>query len=205
MVASVVGERWVEDNRDKIIAALRKGIERGLLDIADRIAQVAIENADRFTKSGDLQRSIVSVMNQGNSFNVKVTRFDADGNEVEEEGLKVEVPSLDITRTERGFSVEFGCFVPYAAAVEFGTNPHIIVPDPQRTHIAGKPRTNPHLRFGKGGKGDETFTKRVMHPGTSPQPFMRPAIEQVKREAGGLMRRAIATELRRAVGPPEKP
>jgi hypothetical protein len=58
-----------------------------------------------------------------------------------------------------------GTAVDYAPHVEFGTAPHEITPDEAEA-----------LRF---EVDDEiVYTKRVMHPGTPPQPFMRPAVRQ---------------------------
>ena len=50
----------------------------------------------------------------------------------------------------------------YAVAVEKGTHAHKIVP-----------KKAPMLAFKVGGK--LVFAKEVMHPGTRPQPFLRPA------------------------------
>lgn len=66
----------------------------------------------------------------------------------------------------------------YAAAVEFGTKPHPIVP-----------RRKKALRFAPGGSGRRlsgaprsgsgvVFAKRVKHPGTRAQPYMRPGAEK---------------------------
>lgn len=55
----------------------------------------------------------------------------------------------------------------YAAAVEFGTGPHII-----------KPVKKKALKFEMEGK--EIVVKKVMHPGTEAQPYFRPALDQVK-------------------------
>jgi HK97 gp10 family phage protein len=195
-----MAESWVQDNRERIRQAVERGIKRGLLDIADRIAFLAWQNAGSFTNSGDLQRSISTATNQGAAYNLEITRVKADGTEQKERtGERVEVPVIIPKRTDKGFSIEFGCYVPYAAAVEFGSNPHVIEPDPERTYVAGKLRTNPSLRFTLGDGKQEVFAKRVMHPGTEPQPFMRPAIEQVRKEAKAIMARAIREELKKSV------
>jgi HK97 gp10 family phage protein len=52
---------------------------------------------------------------------------------------------------------------PYAWFVEFGTKPHIIEAKPGKT-----------LRFQKDGK--TIYTKRVRHPGTRAQPYVRPVL-----------------------------
>ena len=51
--------------------------------------------------------------------------------------------------------------VDYAKDVEFGTNPHII-----------KPVKKKALKW-KGKDGKPVFSKKVMHPGTRPNPFIR--------------------------------
>jgi HK97 gp10 family phage protein len=58
-----------------------------------------------------------------------------------------------------GFSAE------YAAPVEFGSEPHIITPnDADALHFFVD--------------GEEVFTKRVEHPGTPAQPYLRPAMRE---------------------------
>lgn len=72
----------------------------------------------------------------------------------------------------------------YAAAVEFGSKPHII-----------RARTAKVLSTGKGGI---IFGKTVRHPGTRPNPFMRRAatksekdIEKIMRDAGAAITKII--------------
>jgi HK97 gp10 family phage protein len=61
--------------------------------------------------------------------------------------------------------VIIGPNTPYAGYVEFGTRPHVIEPKtPGGT-----------LVFTVGGR--KVFTKRVRHPGTRAQPYVRPAFE----------------------------
>ncbi len=57
--------------------------------------------------------------------------------------------------------------VMYAAAIEFGTSPHVIMPVSKKA-----------LAFKMDGKN--IVVKKVMHPGSEAQPFMRPALDQVK-------------------------
>jgi HK97 gp10 family phage protein len=54
---------------------------------------------------------------------------------------------------------------PYAGFVEFGTKPHIIRPKSPGGVLA----------FKIGGR--QVFAKMVHHPGTKPQPYVRPAFE----------------------------
>lgn len=62
----------------------------------------------------------------------------------------------------RSTSVEVGSNVNYAADVEYGTAPHVIVP------------RNKKALFWKGAAHP---VAKVNHPGTRAQPFMRPALE----------------------------
>ena len=57
--------------------------------------------------------------------------------------------------------------VEYAEAIEFGTDPHVINIKNKKV-LANK-------------KKGQIFGKQVQHPGTEAQPFMRPALDQVKR------------------------
>jgi len=56
-------------------------------------------------------------------------------------------------------SIDF-YMVDYASDVEFGTKPHVIVPKNKKA-----------LHWKSGGK--DVFAKKVNHPGTRPQPFIR--------------------------------
>lgn len=56
-----------------------------------------------------------------------------------------------------------GTPVDYAEAVEKGTSPHTITAD------------DGYLRF-TGQNGETVFRKSVQHPGTDPNPFLRPAL-----------------------------
>lgn len=64
-----------------------------------------------------------------------------------------------------------GADVFYAHMVEFGTRPHII-----------KARSGGSLSFGAGSGTGNPVTE-VMHPGTRPQPFVRPGFDAVTSEA----------------------
>lgn len=72
--------------------------------------------------------------------------------------------------------------VGYARAVEFGTQPHVIVPR-RRKALAwgGRRRLSGALAS---GSAPTFFAKRVNHPGTRAQPYLRPAAEFVTRETG---------------------
>lgn len=59
---------------------------------------------------------------------------------------------------------------PYAGYVEYGSGPHII--EPRRAFL---------LRFSV--DGEIRYAKRVRHPGSSPQPYWRPAFGETAREA----------------------
>lgn len=65
----------------------------------------------------------------------------------------------------------------YAIFVEFGTDPHLITPDDAEALkfegkiLPGVPET------------ETIFATRVLHPGTDAQPFMRPALRYIERNA----------------------
>lgn len=60
---------------------------------------------------------------------------------------------------------------------EFGTRPHVILP-----------KNKPYLVF-KTKDGRFVRTKKVNHPGTKPQPFIRPAVNEVMGELGDKLGR----------------
>lgn len=63
----------------------------------------------------------------------------------------------------------------YWKYIEYGTPPHII-----------RPVNAKALKFSI--NGDDVFAKEVHHPGTRPQPFIRPML---RNKLGGLIKRAI--------------
>ena len=72
--------------------------------------------------------------------------------------------SIDYNITDNGLTGEIFAGADYAAAVEFGTQPHKIVA-----------KNGKALVFKKDGK--TIFAKSVNHPGTRAQPFLFPAWE----------------------------
>lgn len=66
----------------------------------------------------------------------------------------------------------------YSAAVEYGTAPHTI-----------EAKNAKALRFTKGGK--TIFAKKVNHPGTKPQPFMRLSARKVQKEISLIFKREL--------------
>ena len=73
-------------------------------------------------------------------------------------------------------TLTLGSTAPHAVFVEKATKPHLILPR----------RPGGVLRFSVGiapvvGLGSVVFTKRVHHPGTKAQPFMRPAAQLASR------------------------
>ena len=71
------------------------------------------------------------------------------------------------------FSV--GTNVSYAAVVEFGSQPHEITTDGADA-----------LHFTV--NGTEVFATEVEHPGTEPQPFLRPASDATDRQAQSIVK-----------------
>lgn len=61
---------------------------------------------------------------------------------------------------------QVGSNVDYADDVEYGTAPHVITPDDADA-----------LKF-EGSDGQTVFAVRVEHPGTSAQPYLRPAVAE---------------------------
>ena len=72
----------------------------------------------------------------------------------------------------------------YAAAVEFGTGPHIIRPVRARMLAWGGARTLGG-RLRKGAKATH-FAKMVRHPGTRAQPYLVPGIKKALADSGIL-------------------
>jgi hypothetical protein len=72
--------------------------------------------------------------------------------------------------------------VGYAAAVEFGSRAHDIVPRRAKVLAWGGARTLGG-RLRKGSRADH-FARRVHHPGTRAHPFMRPGIERALQAVG---------------------
>lgn len=80
--------------------------------------------------------------------------------------------------------IEIGATAPHAVFVEYETRPHEI--RPVRASV---------LRFEVGGR--VIYTKRVMHPGTRAQPFVRPAAKLIRSLIPELMWREIKNYLRK--------
>ena len=80
--------------------------------------------------------------------------------------LKIKAPvdtarlrqSIKVIVTNKGLLISM---VNYGLFVEFGTPPHVI-----------KPKSKKALKFG------DTIVKKVNHPGTRPNPFIRTALKQ---------------------------
>lgn len=71
-----------------------------------------------------------------------------------------------VGRDERGLYGEAGTDVEYALPVELGSRPHVI-----ESH-GDYPLRNPAT--------GQVFGKRVQHPGTEAQPFLRPALDSIR-------------------------
>lgn len=72
----------------------------------------------------------------------------------------------------------------YGAAVEYGTRPHEIRPRNARVLHWVDPKT-----------GQDVFRPRVMHPGTRPRPYMRPAFTQATRNWDRIVEQLAAEAL----------
>lgn len=73
-----------------------------------------------------------------------------------------------------------GASADHAADVEFGTDPHTIEADDAEA-----------LHFEL--DGEEVFVKSVQHPGTEPQPFLRPAKRHIEANAEQYLEEAENT------------
>lgn len=74
-----------------------------------------------------------------------------------------------------------GSDLDYAAAVEYGTDPHPITPDDADA-----------LRFEI--NGTVVYTKHVEHPGTEAQPYLRPALDAAGNDLGTVANDATTLE-----------
>lgn len=81
--------------------------------------------------------------------------------------------------------------VGYAADVEFGTRPHVIVPRNKKALAwgsksakTGKATTRRLSGSLRKGSVASSFARRVNHPGTRARPYLRPGAEQALREVG---------------------
>lgn len=82
--------------------------------------------------------------------------------------------SITVRTLDGGDTVEISPDVPYEVYVEFGTG--------QYSEFGGhpyviEPKDAQALRFMV--RGEWVFAKRVVHPGIRPQPYMRPAAENI--------------------------
>ncbi len=84
----------------------------------------------------------------------------------------------DVKRRGSVFIVEMS-MAPHAPFVEFGTRPHEILPKKSGGVLRFESGKKARLeRRGKSREGKIVYTKRVMHPGTTAQPFIRPTFHQ---------------------------
>ena len=89
-------------------------------------------------------------------------------------GRTIRIGNLSDTAVEirAGGTVEVG----YAAAVEYGSRPHAIVPRRARVLAWGGQRT---LAGGlRAGSRPTNFARRVNHPGTKARPYLFPGMER---------------------------
>ena len=100
--------------------------------------------------------------------------------------VALEGGDFDIEKFKEQFEGEYtvSYSTDYAVHVEFGTSSHIIRPrDKKVLHFhKTKGRTQHTHTGGHSAKigADATFAKEVRHPGTQPQPFLRPAVEEAR-------------------------
>jgi len=93
--------------------------------------------------------------------------------------LRRSITSGEVKQFGNDLGIEIGTDVEYAYLIEFGTPPHVIQVRDARV-----------LTDGKGN----FFGKKVMHPGTAPNPFLRKSLD----EKGGEARAEIAKVIKMA-------
>lgn len=95
-------------------------------------------------------------------------------------GRTIRIGSMSDTHVEvkAGGQLNVG----YAAAVEFGSRPHVILPKRRKALAWGGARTLGGRS--RAGSGPTHFARRVNHPGTKPKPFLIPAFEYALRKVG---------------------
>ena len=92
----------------------------------------------------------------------------------------------------KGLTGEVAVNVDYAGAVEFGTKPHVIRPRWKKA-LAFKPGAG--FRFWD--ESGRVVVKRVKHPGTKAQPYLRPAVEQEAVRMRKALKRIIENAAKR--------
>jgi len=102
-------------------------------------------------------------------------------------GRTIRISALTADRVEVSAGGTRG--VGYAAAVELGTKPHIILPKRAKALAWGGARTLAG-RVRSGGRPTH-FARKVRHPGTRAQPFLVPGLEKAVTLVGldGLIKR----------------
>lgn len=107
---------------------------------------------------------------------------------VAEQGVALAVPLVPVNKQGGGgklkgsinaqktgkYTATFGSWVDYAPYVEFDTKPHTIT-------AKGKGLTN----------GKSWFGKTVQHPGTTAQPFLRPAADNLKKSGSRIFAKIL--------------
>lgn len=90
--------------------------------------------------------------------------------------------TIEVKRID-GYSGVVGPTVPYAAAVEYGTKPHVI-----------RPKRAKQLSFkSEGATGWWLHFKKVNHPGTKGQYVVRTSADMMGKEAPPMVQMAIAS------------
>lgn len=97
-------------------------------------------------------------------------------------GRTIRVGDLDVKGQSISIIAGGDREVGYAAMVEFGTSPHLIVPVSAKALAwGGSRRLSGNLRS---GSSPTSFAKRVNHPGTRPKPYLVPGAKKALREVG---------------------
>ena len=97
-------------------------------------------------------------------------------------GRTIRVEGVDAARQSVTVKAGGSRNVGYAAHVEFGTRPHLIVPVRARVLAwGGARRLSGNLRS---GASPTNFARRVNHPGTAPRPYLVPGSKKALAEVG---------------------
>lgn len=83
-----------------------------------------------------------------------------------------------------------GYFTTYAEAVHEGTKPHEIQPKSKKALAFDWPAAPAELKEGK-KKGAKFVYRKVKHPGTKPQPFLKQAVAKVRQTIPATIKRRL--------------
>lgn len=110
-----------------------------------------------------------------------------------------------VVENGRQYSIEIRNMAPEAAAYEFGSGLFSTKQAPRKILI--RPKNGVVLAFNmpealniqydkvRPGPGGEVFLPQVLHPGVKPEPFMQPALEEVRGQMVKVIGKTFAVEV----------